>query len=106
MFLVLFKEILSEIIFCQYYIAEKQLTHEDVLIKRMRMKLNYFSIEKMEKNLEQELKISNSLKYIVKIMEWFILDDHFYVVMEYCSGGNLEKILRDQKKIPQQVYYK
>jgi serine/threonine protein kinase len=102
--LVLFKEYLYDSDFWQYYIAEKQSTHENVLIKIM---ISYYEKEQI-RSLESELRILISLKHknLMKIMEWFILDNYFYVVMEYCSGGNLEKILKKQKKIPQQVYYK
>jgi NIMA (never in mitosis gene a)-related kinase len=78
--------------------------------KRMAMKVMKISKEnkKSSKAMEAEIRIGINLgstcKFLVQLTEYFISDGFCCLIMEYCDGGDLEKVLEEKKRIPQNVY--
>lgn len=57
-------------------------------------------LEKNEDNLkyfEKELKIAKELDHpnVVKFVEIYVSEKHFYFVMEFCKGENLRNYLKE-----------
>jgi len=53
-------------------------------------------------NLKREVKISYELahKSLVKCVTTMESKNNYYIVFEYCSGGDLQKYLQKRNKIP------
>jgi serine/threonine protein kinase len=61
------------------------------------------------KNVEAEIlvgiKFGRSCKFLVQIFEFFFEGEYCCLVMEYCSGGDLQKILDNKKKLTESVEF-
>ncbi|KAG0729196.1 Serine/threonine-protein kinase ULK3 [Chionoecetes opilio] len=56
-------------------------------------------------NLESEIKILKKLKHehIVQMLD-FVWDDRYvYIIMEYCSGGDLSTFVKSKLRLPENV---
>ena len=54
--------------------------------------------EKGEKNLHNELKILSKIKHrnIVHLEEFIQSSNNYYLIFEYCAGGDLQKYLKEK----------
>ncbi|CAL8462240.1 g1771 [Coccomyxa elongata] len=80
--------------------AKHALTGQLVAIKEISTdKLN----KKLKQSLESEVSILKQIthKNIVQLLEVIEVRDRMYLVMEYCSGGDLSKYIRRHKRIPE-----
>jgi serine/threonine protein kinase len=76
------------------------------------MKIIEFSSEKKEntehlKSAKREISIkelSSKSKYLVEIFEYFVENNCYYLIMEFCNNGDLNKFLRDKKKLSLKVF--
>ncbi len=60
--------------------------------------------ENQWKLLNDEIKILNSLdsKNIIKLYNKFKTQKHFYMILEYCNGGNLEDLLKNYNTLSEE----
>lgn len=51
--------------------------------------------KKSWKNLHDEIQILDNLNtdYIIRLFDKFKTKKHFYLIIEYCNGGDLESLL-------------
>jgi serine/threonine protein kinase len=84
--------------------VEKLSTKKEMVMKVIRLG------DEGEKNskairaeLEVGMKLGSLSKFLVQLTEFFIENSCCCLIMEYCNNGDLEKILREKKRIPQKV---
>jgi hypothetical protein len=63
------------------------------------------NVRAMETEVGIGIRIGTSCEYLVGFKEFFIVGDYWCLIMEFYSCGDLEKMLKDKKTIPQQVYF-
>lgn len=56
-------------------------------------------------NLESEIKILKKLKHehIVQMLDFVWDDKYVYIIMEYCSGGDLSNFIKSRQRLPENV---
>ena len=56
------------------------------------------------KNLKSEVAILASLDspFIIKMFDQFKTRSHFYLILEYCNGGNLENYIEQNKTLSEE----
>lgn len=54
--------------------------------------------KKSIKNLHDEIQILRNLEspYIINLHDTFKTDRHFYLILDYCNGGDLEGLLENR----------
>ena len=78
----------------------KQKTNEVSAVKCIKKNgLNKASTE----NLLQEIKILKQIKhdYIVQLQDFQWDENYIYLIMEYCSGGDLSTFIKSRRTIPE-----
>jgi serine/threonine protein kinase len=87
--------------------VESKLTQKQMAMKIIKLneRRNY---EKIKAEFEVGVRLGSTCKFLVPLTELFSKDGFCCFVMEYCPGGDLEKMLKKNKCIPQRVfnYYK
>jgi serine/threonine protein kinase len=86
----------------------KQLTKKKMVIKVMKLgiagtddyKKNFKS---MEAEIQVGIKLGPLCHFLVQLNEFFMEDQCCCLVMEFCSGGDLQKIFNSKNRIPQNV---
>jgi len=86
--------------FAAVYEARDTLLDRQVAIKQLL--LNRLKDKKSVKRFVQEARINAALEHpnVVSIYALRIVDDHFYMIMEYLPGGTLQALLNKQGKLP------
>jgi serine/threonine protein kinase len=59
--------------------------------------------KKIKAEIETGMKLGSTCKFLVELVEFFIEKEYYYLVMEYCSKGDLEKIFKKKKHFSQSV---
>jgi serine/threonine protein kinase len=59
----------------------------------------------MEAEILVGIKLGSLSKYLVHLTEFFIEEDYCCLIMEFCTGGDLEKIFNEKNRIPQPVFF-
>ena len=56
-------------------------------------------------NLESEIKILKKLRHehIVQMLDFVWDDKYIYIIMEYCSGGDLSSFVKSRQRLPESV---
>ena len=56
------------------------------------------------KKLMNEVRIFHNLDHpnVLKFHNWYETRNHLWIIFEYCPGGDLLKLLEDDKKLPEQ----
>lgn len=56
-------------------------------------------------NLESEIKILKKLRHehIVQMLDFVWDDKYIYIIMEYCSGGDLSSFVKSKQRLPESV---
>ena len=82
---------------------EKQCREEKIIFKDMQV--NDRDKGRVEREIEVHKKLGNSCENIVKPIskKVFKATSQYVIAMEYCSGGDLEKYSRDNKKLWSEV---
>jgi len=60
---------------------------------------------KGKKNLEHELSILSKIKHqnIVRLEEFVQTSNNYYLIFEYCAGGDLREFLKSEGALPEIV---
>ncbi|XP_055343291.1 serine/threonine-protein kinase ULK3-like isoform X2 [Paramacrobiotus metropolitanus] len=88
--------------YANVYKAFWKTTNETVAIKKIqKARLNQASIE----NILLEIEILKSLKhdFIVEMKDFTWDSDNIYLILEYCSGGDLSNFIRTRRRLPEAI---
>lgn len=88
--------------FAVVYKGHHRSTHLPVAIKAInRERLN----KKLQENLESEIAIMRNMNHpnIVRLFEIKKTEKHIYLIMEYCAGGDLQKFIKKNKIVSEDV---
>ena len=79
----------------EVFLAENIYTKKQVAIKKI---IKNFDDFLTDKEIMEEIEILKSLEHpnIVKIYEFYNTHNFYYIIMEYCNGGELLKIINNQ----------
>ncbi len=72
---------------------------------RKKKSVEYIAVKSLEKNKKKkvlnEVKISNNLVHsnILRFYNWYETRNHLWLIVEFCSGGDLMKIIEKDKCI-------
>ena len=82
------------------YKGRKKKTIEFVAVK---------SVDRLRrKKLMNEVRIFHNLNHqnVLKFHNWYETRNHLWIIFEYCPGGDLLKLLEDDKRLPEQTIRK
>jgi serine/threonine protein kinase len=63
------------------------------------------NLEAVKTAIQIWMKLGSLCKFLVHLYKFFVEDDYCCVIMEFCSGGDLEKIFNEKNRIPQPVSF-
>jgi serine/threonine protein kinase len=69
------------------------------------MRLNKKKAKAIEAEIQVGMNLGLNCKYLVHLVDFFAEKGCCCLIMEYCSGGDLEKVLEEKKRIEQQVFF-
>ncbi|XP_076068674.1 unc-51 like kinase 3 homolog Aduk [Oratosquilla oratoria] len=89
--------------FADVYKAFSQSTKREVVAIKCVRKANLSSTS--VNNLVTEIELLKNLKHenIVEMKNFMWDDNYIYVVMEYCSGGDLSNFIRSRQRLPESI---
>ena len=79
---------------------------------RKKKTIEYVAVKSVERNrrkkLMTEVRIFHNLEHrnILKFHNWYETRNHLWIIFEYCPGGDLFKLLEEDKKLPEKVVKK
>ena len=74
---------------------------------RKKKTIEYVSVKSVErgrrKKLMNEVRIFHNLQHknILRFHNWYETRNHLWIIFEYCPGGDLFKLLEEDKKLPE-----
>ncbi|XP_047331377.1 serine/threonine-protein kinase RUNKEL-like [Impatiens glandulifera] len=74
---------------------------------RKKKSLEYFAIKSVDKSQKtkvlQEVRVLHTLDHpnILKFFSWYETSAHLWLVLEYCVGGDLMSLLKQDKRLPE-----
>jgi serine/threonine protein kinase len=94
--------------FGEVFVVDKPQNEKKMAMKVIRLGLiNTEEPSKEAKAAEAEISIGIKLgqfsKYLVQLTEYFFEGEYCCLIMEFCSGGDLQKIFDKKNRIPQPV---
>jgi serine/threonine protein kinase len=94
----------------EVFVVEKVSTKKKMILKAI--KIGFEGTEQFKNNLkaiESEIKVGISLGssciFLVQLLEFFMANGHCCLIMEFCTGGDLQKMFAEKKRIPQPVLF-
>ena len=81
--------------------------HSVVYKGRQKKTIQYYAVKSVEKSqrpyILQEGKVLQSLKHpnVMAFYSWYETTNHLWLVLEFCVGGDLLTLLRQDKKLPE-----
>jgi serine/threonine protein kinase len=108
MFLDLLKSHLGSGAFGDVFEAVKLLTQKTMALKVIKLGVEGTDVFKanmisMEAEVQVGLKLGASCDFLVQLSEFFMEHQYCCLVMEYCAGGDLGKILKEKCQLPESV---
>jgi serine/threonine protein kinase len=61
------------------------------------------NMKAVEAELQVGIKLGSVSKFLIQLTEFFFENGCCCLIMEYCSCGDLEKMLKEKTRIPQKV---
>jgi len=83
--------------------------HSVVYKGRIKKSINYVAVKSVERSrrrkLMNEVRIFHNLDHrnILKFHNWYETRNHLWIIFEYCAGGDLYKLLEEDKKMPEKT---
>lgn len=74
---------------------------------RKRYTIHYVAIKSVEKNRREkvlaEIRVLSQLSHpnIVEFVNWYETRNHLWIIFEYCAGGELLKLIKQDGKLPE-----
>ncbi|XP_073011436.1 serine/threonine-protein kinase RUNKEL [Typha latifolia] len=81
--------------------------HSTVYKGRMKKTIEYYAIKSVEKSQRSkvlhEVKMLHSLDHenVLKFYNWYETSAHLWLILEYCVGGDLMSLLRQDNRFPE-----
>ena len=81
--------------------------HSTVYKGRQKKSIHYYGVKSVEKGQRpfvlQEVKVLRAVKHpnILKFFNWYETTNHLWLILEYCVGGDLLTLLRQDNKLPE-----
>jgi serine/threonine protein kinase len=92
--------------FGDVYKVEKISTKEELVMKVIKLgKEDKKNSKGIEAEIQVGINLGSSCKYLVKLTDFFKEGGYCCLIMEYCNGGDLEKVLKEGKRIEQPVFF-
>jgi serine/threonine protein kinase len=97
-----FQEILGQGQYGQVYRGINLKTDEVVAIKQMNIE-KFKKIPKLYDFIKNEIDILSQIDHpnVIRFIEILRTSNNFYLVYEYCNGGDLERLLKKRKLLPE-----
>lgn len=79
---------------------------------RKKKTIEYVAIKSVErsrrKKLMNEVRIFHNLNHpnVLRFYNWYETRNHLWIIFEYCPGGDLNKLLEEDKKLPEKTIRK
>lgn len=74
---------------------------------RKKKTIEYVAVKSVERGrrrkLMNEVRIFHNLKHpnVLRFYNWYETRNHLWIIFEYCPGGDLRKLLDEDKKLPE-----
>lgn len=81
--------------------------HSTVYKSRRKQTIQYFAVKSVSKQQKsrvlQEVRVLHSLKHesVLRFHAWYETSNHLWLILEYCVGGNLHTLLRQDGALPE-----
>jgi serine/threonine protein kinase len=57
------------------------------------------TLKALHSKLRITMVLAKKIPFLLKVVEYFIDGGYCFLVMEYCSGGNLNKVLEQNRQL-------
>lgn len=78
---------------------------------RQKKTINYAAVKCVDKfhkaKVSNEVRILNMLDHpnILKFYNWYETNNHYWIIIEYCSGGDLMNLLMQDQSLPEETVH-
>ena len=79
----------------------------EVFKGREKQSIEYVAIKRIEKSKMEivvgEVQILHKLRnpHVLRFHDWYETRNNLWLILEYCTGGDLEKLLKDDVQLPE-----